>query len=216
MENPTETQKKESTDTKLYWVLGAMAGIFFLFFALSYFFQGLNNFEYQGLSFTKEYLGEIPLYRYSYNSVTGSAIQEAAPVTLLLRHDPRENNVPIDGEIEFFRGKFVYLGINAEGLSQCPYSTLSIATLSSFISSNGFTSRAGTVNQTEAAEQNLTHVTCEGHPNNPVLIIQAGDESKITKDGNCYTLQAANCEILQVVEKFEVQSIIDAKSRASQ
>jgi len=45
------------------------------------------------------------------------------------------------------------------------------------------------------------------------VMVAAGDETKIEKSGNCYDIRVANCEILQALEKFEVQALVDAKNR---
>jgi hypothetical protein len=216
MEEEKSEGKRKSKE--LYWVLGTMLGLVIIFLVASSVFQSLRTFDYNGLTFTKEYFGDIPIYRYSYNSiVTGSATspKDIRPVNLVLRGDPRENAVPIDGKVELPRGKTVYFGFNSEGLTQCPYSTLSVATFSSFLASNGFTVRGGTTNETEANETNIDFVTCEQFPENPVIIFQASDETSINKENTCYNVNVANCEILPAVEKFMVQALIEAKERAN-
>ena len=216
MEEEKNEEKRKSKE--IYWVIGTMVGLVIIFLVASTIFQSLRTFNYNGLTFTKEYFGEIPIFRYSYNSiVTGSVAspKSVKPINLVLRGDPRENNVPIDGKIEFPRGKTIYFGFNSEGLTQCPYSTLSVATFSSFIASNGFTVLGGTTNETEANETNLKYVTCEKFPENPVIIFKASDETLIHKENSCYTVNVANCEILPAVEKLMVQALIEAKERAN-
>jgi len=218
--NTTEVpQTKQNQDKQFYYVLGAMAGLILVFLIAHSFFQGLNSFEYEGLSFTKEKMGEIQLFHYYYfitpSKVTGSAISEGNPklINLYVRNDPRENNIPVDGEIEL-GGKSIYITLNATGLEECPYSSLALAGLGSFISGNEFKLEAGVNNQEEAMNGNMSYITCEKYPSKSVILIQAGEKTSIVRENNCYTLTVANCEILPATEKFMIQAIIDAKSRA--
>ena len=203
------SEKSKSRD--LYWIIGVMVGLVILFFVTSFIFQSFRTFTYGGLTFTKEKFGEIPLYKYSYNSIITPRATETKPVTVFLRNDPRENNVSMDGEIALQYGKTIYITVNSTGITQCPYSTLSVASLSSFLASNGFTLRGATVNEVEAQENNITYVTCEAFPYNPVILIQSGEITRITKENNCYTMEVSDCEILPAVEKFIVQSIVDSR-----
>lgn len=219
-EQGKEVLKKSKIDRETVWVLSVMAGLVILFLSSYYFFQSLKTFEYEGMSFTEEKFGDIPLYHYyyltSFGAITGSAAGEPRKVDVYLRNDPRENRVPVDGEIEFFRGKYIYLGINGTELTQCSFSSVALATLSGFVGQNGFTLKAGTANIEEANNETmLEHVSCELRPENPVIIIQSGESTKITKKENCYTIDVANCEVQEAVEKFVVQSIVDAKNRAA-
>ena len=241
-----EPQQEETTESKVtsktqdkqfYYVIGAMVGLIVLFLLAHSFFQSLKTFEYQGLEFSKEKFGDIPLYYYYYYTnpsyATGNVIQnEPRMINLYLRHDPRTNEIPVDGNLEFQRGKFIYITLNSTGLTECPYSTLALAGLSSFFGQNGFEIKGGVPDEAEAKKDNLEYITCEQHPDNSVILIKSGDETKIKRDSktvytavdgklagksteysNCYTITVANCEILQATEKFMTQSIIDAKAR---
>jgi len=232
---PKKEKKKE--DKQLYYIIGTMAGLIIVFLVAHSIFQGLRTFEYQGLTFTKEKFGNIPLYYYYYytnpSHATGSAIAEnPRMINVYLRYDPRENDIPVTGEIEFPRGKFIYVTLNSTGLTECKYSTLALGGLSSFLNQNGFTLKAGVFDEEEAKSEGLDYITCEKHPDNPTILIQSGDETSIerksvktisssggkiigesTEYTNCYVITVANCEILQATEKFIVQSLIDARAR---
>jgi len=43
------------------------------------------------------------------------------------------------------------------------------------------------------------------------LLLRTGEETRINRNGLCYYIDVADCEILPAIEKFIVQSIIDAK-----
>lgn len=207
--------KEKSSKKELFILTSTMVGLIIVFIIASGYFQGLNSFEYEGLTFKKDKFDQIEFYLYSYTSILTPSATRTNAVNLVLRIDPRENNVPVEGDIELPYGSPIYIGINSTGIVGCDYSTLSLASLSSFLASNGFNVIAGSVDEAEAEANELEVVSCEKYPDSAVLIVQSGEESKITRDGNCYTLIANSCEILPVVEKFAVQSIIDAKERVS-
>ena len=63
---------------------------------------------------------------------------------------------------------------------------------------------------TYAKQNNLTFEDCKS-TNNMVVLLEQGNETRIDRYNNCYVLSAANCDdMLNVVEKFEVQSVADA------
>lgn len=211
---------KENTNKELYWVFGAMVGLVIIFLVSYSIFQGLKNINYQGLSFKKEMFGQIPLYHYYYigkvKTITGGVISEQnKKVDLFLRNDPNENNITVDGEIIFPEDKSVYIGIGNEGISNCKYTVIGLATLSSFLSQNGISVKAGVADLEDAKANNLTHISCEKYPSSAVILIEKGEKTKITKSkGYCYTISVNNCETLPAMEKFIVQSLIDARGRA--
>jgi len=217
-ENKKESppKKKPTHDKQLYWVLGVMVGLIAIFTVSSYIFEESKTFEYQGLSITKEKFGEIPVYRYSYYipSITGAATGAPNKVNILFKYDPRELDVPVEGTIEYLRkNTFVYITINSTGIL-CEESILAVATLSSFIGQNGYLLASGSADEADAEANNLDYRTCETNPDRMVITLQEGQETSIIKEkDNCYTINVANCEILPAIEKFMIQSIIDANAR---
>jgi hypothetical protein len=130
-----------------------------------------------------------------------------------LRNDPRENDVPVEGKIEFQKGKIVYLSVNGTGLTECPMSNMAVAGLSSFLTNNLLQVKGATPDEVEAGKTGLRYVPCSAFPDNPKILIQRGDETKIKRAGNsCYVISINNCEVLEATEKFQVQAILDAKN----
>jgi hypothetical protein len=197
---------------ELYWILAFMVFLIILLFATSALFKSRNSFNYKGLLFTKEMFGEIPVnhhYYYFTDPITKTEYQ----YNLYLRIDPRENNVSMEGKTNFIYGKTVYFAINSTGISNCSTSQRDLATLAAFFTNNLFPIQVGLANREEANASNNTRIDCDIYPRNSVIRIQSGNETKIYKEENCYIIQVANCQILESVEKFEVQSILDAKER---
>ncbi len=213
IEKKTESRKKYH---QLYWILGTLAILIGIFFLSSYFFSKTNTFEYEGLTFTKEKFGEIPVFHYYYY------ITPQIKYNLYIRNDPRKNNIPLTGKvvdngIEFFNSNFIYLSVNPEDLTQCEYTRVGIGTLASFLADNQLNVVGAAPFEDLAKEANVIYATCDTSPHgeeDTVIVLQAGDKTEIVHDKeNCYVINVANCEILEAIEKFEVQSILDAKLR---
>ncbi len=216
-----ENNKNQKMDKELYWIFGVMVGLVIVFLAASAVFQSFKTFEYQGLTFTKEKFGEIPVFRHSFYtdnlaSITGAVTDEDKDrgyFSLVLRGDPRENNVPIDGEIRLSAIKGAYISVNGTGLTQCEYSAPGISSLTSFLVGNGLNVKGAVPDEEEAREAGVLAVNCENTPNSDVILIKAGSETRITIKENCYEVTISNCEVLPAVEKFMVQTILDARER---
>ena len=86
--------------------------------------------------------------------------------------------------------------------------------MTSFFNQNGYNVLPAVADRNTAHANNLSYITCYNHPSNPVILINDGNETKITVENNCFNVEVANCEILNAVEKLQVQSIIDAKERS--
>ena len=187
-----------------------------IFFASYYIFKSLNTFKYEGLTFTKERFGEIPLFHHYYNF---NSKGELFQYNLYLRNDPRKNTVPITGKaiderIEFGQDNFVYLSVAPENLTQCEYSRVGISNLASFLTDNQLNVKGAAPNESLAEENNVRYATCSTHPNDIVIIIQAGNETKlIQEEDDCYIIQIANCEVLQAIEKFQIKALLDSRKK---
>ncbi len=214
-----ETIEKVSTkklNRELLWVFGVMAGLIIIFLISYSVFQSEKKFEYEGLKFTKEMFGEIPLYHYYYigKVKTPTGVEQNKKVDIFLRNDPRENNVSIEGEIIFPLGKDVFVGVGDEGVTECDYSIIGIASLSSFLSQNGITAKGGSTDLEVSKATELDYIACDKYPAHAVILINGGEETHIKKTAdNCYEITVNNCETLPAIEKFIIQSVLDAKDR---
>lgn len=205
-----ENKKAERRiEKELLWILAFITFLVVLFFVASAYFKSFNVIKYEGLSFTKEQLGEIPVYHYYYyfENKQGGLIK----YNLYLRNDPSMNDVPVEGDVNLEHNR-VFLSVDTLGLKECPQSILAVAGISAFLRDNQFNVLSGNPNFYDAGSENLDWVTCENKKGeNIVIILKEGDETKINIDGRCHTISVANCEVLEAVEKYEVQSIVDAK-----
>lgn len=206
-----EKETKIDKEIKKYLPLLAGLGILILIFIVFYFaFSGLGKVKYEGLTFVKERYGEIEVYHYSYLTKLDNGNIRA--IDVIVRGNPAENSVPIDSKIVYPEGKSVYLSINNSGLNKCEDSIIAIAELSGFLANNEIPLKAGTPDREEARKNNSTYITCESYPNNLIISLREGSETKITRTGSrCYNMEVANCEIVPAMEKFIIRSIVDAK-----
>jgi len=207
--------KQEKMLTKeLLYILGFMIALVLIFVAVSFFFKSFNTFEYEGMTFTKERLGEIPIFHYYYyfNNKNNVLVQ----YNLYLRNDTWKNNIVIEGdEIFLEKDKVVFLTVEKnENLNNCPRGVLGIANLVSFLNDNGYVTDGGNPDFHEAKEKGETWINCETHALNPVIKIVKGEKSKLKVDGNCYEISVESCEdFLPSTENFILQMIIDARER---
>lgn len=208
-EKAEETKEKISRNNPIYTILIVFAILIIVFFSFYYLFSNLGKFKYEGITFTKEKFGEIPVFHYYYY------ITPEIKYNLYLRNDPRGNLVPFTGRaIEIFKLDKVYLSINPEELTQCEYGRVGIGTLASFLADNQFIVKGATQNETLAKEANVDYATCESNPGDVVIQIQSGDKTEVIHDSlNCYKIDIAECEVLPAIEKFQVQMILDARAR---
>lgn len=205
-------EQRKIEKKQLVWVVGWMIALVLIFILASWYFNNAKTIDYKGLSFTKEKFSGLEVYHYYYYFKDKS--DNILKYNLYIRNNPFDlESIPVKGEIEFPQGRYVYIGVNSSGLTECQYSSAAIGTLSNFLTDNGFTVRGGTAEKNVSGEESFRFVSCESTPDNPTIIIKSGNETSITRKDNCYYVQANSCQILQVIEKFQVQSILDAKSR---
>jgi len=219
-----EQKTSSKTDKELYWVLGVMVAAIAVFLVGFTLLKESDSFNYNGLDFQKEMLGNIPLYKHTYltervTRTTGQVVRtgDASSVAILLRNDPRRlEDIPVEGKIEFLSvEQTIYISVNSAPELSCDYSPIAMHELSSFFTQNGFAAKAGISNETMAEENKIDYITCENRPDRMVISFASGDSPSIVRNGNCYILTVANCDILAPTEKFIIQSIIDAKEDIS-
>lgn len=201
--------KERRIEKELLGVLGFLAVLVIVFVVASAFFKSLNYFEYEGLTFSKQKVGEIEVFHHQYYVQTPAGL---ALYNFYIRNDPRENDVPVIGESNLMNpGSVVYLSINSEGLQECKYGPLAVGSLSSFITDNQMRVIAGNLNFWDAGLNKDLWATCANKPGNKVIEILKGNETKLSIQENCYRIEVADCEILEATEKLELESILNAK-----
>jgi len=216
-ETPKVTKKSHETNTELYWIIGVMASLIAVFLVSNTIIGSLDNFEYADLDFEK-YRVSDNLDVLKTNILIGQPDGGILDFTLYLRNDPRKNTVPVYGEIEFPNQRAVFITLEEDGYQECEDGLIGIATLSTFIQASGLVPKSAFSSESLAEELDKDYVSCETHPQNVVIMLKNGEETKITKQGelgNCYVISINSCEVMPAIEKFEMQAIIDARNSAN-
>lgn len=203
-------KKDYSANKELYWTVGTMLAIVLIFIIAYSIFQGNKSFDYRGLHFTKEMIGNIPIFHYVYHFENAGRLYN---YNMFLMNDPRRNNIPVDGLIAFYSDQPVYLSINGTGFQGCNDSRVSVARLVDFIAGNFIKIKIATPSINESISENLTYANCGTYSNGVTIVLQATNSTKIEREGNCYRISVSKCEMSKALEKFEVQSVIDARAR---
>jgi len=195
-----------------YWIVFGMIALIVLVLLIFYLRQSSYKFEYKTLSFTIEKSGETTFYHYYHNFEKDNQIYQA---NTYLRIDPRKNDVPAEINTSFPAAMNVYISVNQTGLSECTDAAIAVATLTQFFATNLLKVRGATPDLNESLEKNLRFANCTSNPYNPVILIEKGNETKITQQRNCYIIDVAQCEIQKAIEKFEIKALLDAKDSSA-
>ncbi|MAG07355.1 hypothetical protein CMI46_00895 [Candidatus Pacearchaeota archaeon] len=205
-----EKKDEESSDkysNQLKWVvivIGVFLGSMFLFAWIG---TDSQTYEHVGLNWQKEKFGDLPIhttYLTGY-SVTGKPIS----FKMNVRNDPRDLDVPIEGELSYIADKPVYFSLDFDsGINDC--GTLGLVSFGRFMAEMRFNVITAVTSQNWSEEIDRPVATCEDRPENTVFLLTVGDESKIVQDEanpNCYRLFVNKCEDIEVIERLELATI---------
>ena len=211
--NLTKKEDKiKPNNNEFYWIIGIMIFIIVALALIATISKGMNSFKYDGLTFTKEKFGEIPIFHYYYYA--GRQGREHQ-YNIYLRIDPRKNNVSVTGELDYPEiGSAVYVSLNSTGFSECNNVLREMHTIADFLNGNDYVVKAGNPDEDFAKQTNITYATCESKPDNLVILITPGNETKIFSTDNCRLITVNNCELLPAIEKFITKSLVEAKKRS--
>jgi len=208
-------QKKSAAEKSIFerdinvpwyvWGIGILVIVLFVLWIVS---LSTREVIYKKMNFEKEINSGVLMYKYArtFKGLDGSITR----YSLYLLNNPKENKVPFNANINFVPERTIYFSINGEGITQCKYSSMAVGKLSEFLTlykMGGFNVTIATANATLAAEKNVTMADCSTHPNDNVVYLSGGPETKVSQEGNCYKIEAANCEIEEAVEKFIVEGV---------
>jgi len=210
-ESKLKKTKERRLEKEILGIILFLVLIVVVFFIASSYFKSKNFFEYEGLTFAKQRLGNIPIYYhyYYFKAPDGKVIK----YNMYLRNDPRYNNITLSGDISqlLAGGEVAFISINADGLQECRYGPLAVGTISSFLADNQMTVIGGNLDFWQAGAKKDEWITCENKPGNRVVEILAGNKTRVDISGRCYRVEVNNCEILEAVERLMVESVVDAR-----
>jgi len=212
-----ETSKKEEKIEKfrltkkqnrqLMWAIVLMASVILIVVLVPIIKQNFfDKFIYLNLDWQKTKLGDIPFYS-TQIPVTDKQGQIIGSYSMNFRKDPRKLDIEINNEdlIIFKKEKIVYISFDPD-MDVCGAdNTIALMNLAGFLRDFANFNVSSAVTNKEYADLNkLAYVTCKNSPDNTVIILNSGNETKIKKEKGCYELTYNNCEVLEVTEKFEL------------
>jgi len=162
-----------------------------------------RTFDYKGIEFTKGKQGPLIMYLAKFPVAdTNGELQNS--INIYFREDPRKlERIELNDNILIKSN--VAVAANTDFVENCSDSILAAATLSAFLAKAGINAFPATTDKREAELFGRRYVDCSLDSETTVISMEIGNESKITRMGNCYTLEAANgCEIMNVTERFLV------------
>lgn len=203
--------KERKLEQELLWVAAFLFALVIIFLGASAYFRSLHTFKYEGLTFTEEKFGQLPVYHYSYFFKNNK--NNLIKYNLYLQTDPRENNVTTSGNKISFTRSQVFVTVDPRGIDSCPKSFAAIFDISRFLSENDLYVRNTVMDYGNAVILNQSYVTCKTRPQSDVIEIFHSDEpSHIVVNGTCYQIIVGpECNIFDAVEKFKLRSVLDAR-----
>jgi len=209
-------QDNKAIKKSIKWFLILLVIFFIVYFATPKIIKEIKTVEYGNLTFTKTKFQDIPVYYYWYNLVSSSG--EISRYNLYLRENPQENPVLVTGEIEYPKaGSKIYVSLNDSSVSkECTNLNREMLTLGIFLKGNMYDFKLVYPDNETATKNSGIIANCQNRPKNMVIEIAQTNRTIIERvNENCYKLEFNTCkDLLYVIEKFEVQTLIDAKNRS--
>jgi len=201
----SEVKKKmEKENNKTFIKVLLVLGLFIAFFAawliISY---NQARFDYRGVAF--EHVDEIAPYRTSIpvnlanidSTITGGAVG-IRDYYFYLRADPRKTDkIPFEGELVIPK----VLAFNTTGNFNCQgRGVIGVTNLARLY---------GAMGTIVTKDENAT---CSDDGSFILIQMEEGNETKIIQTGpTCYTMKIANCEALEVTERYMIETFVKLK-----
>ena len=193
-EKKPATKEQINEQNKILRNVLILSGAVILVFLIGYFIiNSIRHFEYEGVKFDVVKESDIIFYKTSIPVLYQGKI---VPYNFYMRKDPRKlDDVAFEGEIVFLKEMVVNIteDFNCDG--------------------DGIIAIANLVNLYGVLGTNVIkdeNATCDSEGRYVFMQIQPGDETSIEQVGPaCYNLNVNNCEILEVTEKFMIETFIE-------
>lgn len=167
--------------------------------------QNSDNFNYNNIEFNKNYLGKVVFYtaKVPIKDTSGNVINN---MFIDFRNDPRKiSNIELnlDGPIGFTVFKQTYVSYG--DLNVCEYNGVAASNLALLLINLGINFNGTLLNKTLAQNSHIGYASCENNPDSTVIEIKNGQKNSINRiNKNCYEIISKDCDLLMVMEKFEL------------
>jgi hypothetical protein len=194
LEQNHSTKEQINYQNKLLRNIFIVLGILIFSFVGGYFLiNSMKHFEYRNVSFVV--VEEIAPYRTELPVIYKG---EEVPYYFYLRNDPRKlEPIPFDGELVFLKNMVINISedFNCDG--------------------NGIIGVANLLKLYEILGVKVIkdeNASCDPEGKYMFVQIEGGNETRIEQFGpTCYKLQVNDCEILEVTERFMIETFVKVK-----
>jgi hypothetical protein len=200
-----KNEEKVNMDKQAFILLGIFATIIIIALSAFAYMHYRDNFSYSGLKFVKTTQGIVDFYttKIPLMDEQGKIISY---ITADFRNNPKElKNIKVNiTNINFITNKPLYVSYG--DLKICPDNMLAAVNLDIFLSDTGLKSkRSALSNQTYALMTNNTYANCQTNPDNTIILLRNGEETKVEQTAkNCYEIISNDCDILNATERFQL------------
>lgn len=206
----TEDKKAKNYNKQIKIVVFVMAILLVSVFLTYWIVQESKTFEYKGMRFYKEKEGTIIFYKSLLGYVSYSG--ENVPFVLKLRTDPRKlDEIKVEGQIKNFREEMI-LSLSPQ-IANCTNTVRTMVDFSMTFGAFGIKTTAATTDKKYSKENNVPLITCKDAQQKTVIVMTEGEENKIIKTADCYTIEIKNCEIQENFEKFILEFIANSMTK---
>lgn len=206
-EEISSSKSEKEQNKQLAIILGVLILFFGIFLASYFYFQSQNYFNYAGLDFRKEKIGEINFYHARFPIIYQGQVYRI--YNLYLRNDPRKNKIPVNAN--FSISKKVIISLDEE-IKNCEKAVLGQTNLAMFLWAFPWVENvtAALTNEEAAKRNNMDFANCSNASNKrTIILVKASNKNSIELESeNCYRLNVANCEYLKVAEKY-IMAVIE-------
>lgn len=193
-------------DRQLVWFLIVIGAVFALLFFIYFSVQSSNRFEYGGADWAIEDYENLRIYHGRFLALKNPSLT----FNVFLRTDPRENDVPTEGNFNKFKNGGI-ISISPEANECRGELTRQILDLSSFLRQGASvgTVTGGTTDSILAAESGQRHAICSKVNDRTLVIVDIGEPRVVQDEKNpyCYTIYIDDCNDISPIEKFMLKSI---------
>ena len=196
-EFPNSQSAVKQQEKQLIYILVGIAVVFALTFLGVYIFKQSSTFKYNDMKFEKLKMGDLNLYR---TKLSLSKAEGKFSLDLYFYNDPRElSKIPFNTTLTLRKQGFVSF---QPEIVDCYASNIASSELGTFLGALGMRAKGTTTNSSYAEEHNLTKADCNDAVARTVIVLKEGNENSIERNGECYTINIANCRVLEAVERF--------------
>jgi len=156
---------------------------------VAHFLTEEETFEYNGIEFSVSEQGGVTFY-VSKPILVGFVAGGQSPFNIQLRNDPRIlEEIPFEGNLVLKKQAIISFSPEIEN---CEDTYVTLVDFSRVLKAFGIDTSAASSDKEHASENEMPFIDCRDATDQTVILLEAGEETKISKEGDCYTLEINN------------------------